>query len=126
MKKYFLFVLSFWMIMTVACSGGETSEELYKRGLQAYNKGNKKEAVLVMEKYIKIFPEGDEYPSVLFLYGYINANDLKKLEVAEKIYREFLTKYPDDELAESVKFELNNLGKPADSLVLPQNMANDK
>ena len=112
--------------MSVACSGEPTSEELYKSGLDAYNKGNKTEAVTALEKYIKTFPEGEEYPRVLFLYGYINANDLQKLDVAEKVYLEFLQKYPDAELAESVKFELNNLGKPADKIVLPQNMADDK
>lgn len=126
MKKYLLLILALWMIMSLACSGEQTSEELYKNGMDAYNKGNKTEAVVALEKYIKTFPEGEEYPRVLFLYGYINANDLRKLDVAEKVYLEFLTKYPDNELAESVKFELNNLGKSADNIVLPQNMADDK
>jgi len=126
MKKYLLLILALWMMMSVACSGEPTSEELYKNGLDAYNKGNKAEAVTALEKYIKAFPEGEEYPRVLFLYGYINANDLQKLDVAEKVYMEFLANYPDNELAESVKFELNNLGKSADNIVLPQNMADDK
>ena len=126
MKKYLLLILALWMMMSVACSGEPTSEELYKNGLDAYNKGNKTEAVTALEKYIKAFPEEEEYPRVLFLYGYINANDLQKLDVAEKVYLEFLANFPDNELAESVKFELNNLGKSADNIVLPQNMADDK
>ena len=46
-----------------------------------------------------------------FMVGYIYANILSDYEKAVETYLIFLEKFPDHELAPSVKFELDNLGK---------------
>ena len=52
----------------------------------------------------------------LFMIGFVNANYLNQMDAARKAYESFLHQYPDDELAPSVKFELENLGKSIDQI----------
>ncbi|RMG37345.1 MAG: outer membrane protein assembly factor BamD, partial [Methanobacteriota archaeon] len=59
----------------------------------------------------KKFPNGVFNSKALFMLGYINANHLNNLEKAKKYYTEFLEKYPNHELADDAKYELDNLGK---------------
>ena len=46
-----------------------------------------------------------------FMIGYIYANILNDNSQAEKNYKNFLDRFPDHELAPSVQFELDHLGK---------------
>jgi len=54
-------------------------------------------------------------PKAQFMVGYIYANpqfgDVQDLEKAKNSYEVFLKKYPNHELAPSVQFEMDNLGK---------------
>jgi hypothetical protein len=52
------------------------------------------------------------------MIGYRYANDIKDLNSAKKYYEDFLAKWPNHELAASVKWELNNLGKDISELDL--------
>jgi TolA-binding protein len=65
----------------------------------------------------------DKYPNhataanASFLVGFIYNNDLKNIDSARIAYEDFLKRYPTNQLVESVKFEISNLGKdPADIL----------
>jgi len=59
----------------------------------------------------------EKAPQALFLAGFIYENDLKNLDKAKDMYNTFMKKYPNDTLAASVKFSLENLGKPADEII---------
>lgn len=58
----------------------------------------------------------------MFMLGYLYANELKNepgaLEKAKKYYEMFLKEFPDHELAQSVKIELENLGKDPNEIIL--------
>lgn len=62
--------------------------------------------ISVSEKY----PQSDQAPSSLFMAGFIFANDIQDFTKAKAIYNLFLQKYPDDELADDAKEELENMG----------------
>ncbi len=49
--------------------------------------------------------------------GFILANELNKTEEAKVIYEEFLKKYPDNQLAGSVKLELESIGKSPEEIL---------
>ena len=59
------------------------------------------------------FPETREEPHAQFMIGYIyaNVNEVRDSESALIEYNLFLDKYPDHELAPSVEFEIDWLGK---------------
>lgn len=73
-----------------------------------------------VEFYYKAYekcPKSENAPSALFMVGFLQANELGNIEEAKKSYSKFLEVFPNDELAESAKIELDNLGKsPEDFL----------
>ena len=74
-------------------------------------------AIEYFQKFYKQFPNSDKTPKALFLIGFIRANDLQEYDSAKIAYNEFLHKYPKNELASSVKMELDNLGKTPDEII---------
>ncbi|MCC7431002.1 tetratricopeptide repeat protein [bacterium] len=69
------------------------------------------QAIKYYEILITSYPNSPKYKECVFMAAYVYANSLKDFKNAEKYYREFLVKFPKDELAASVTFELENLGK---------------
>lgn len=57
-------------------------------------------------------------PNALFMVGFIQANELNQLDNAKGTYTKFLGKYPDNELAKSAQAELDNLGIPAEEILM--------
>lgn len=68
-------------------------------------------AVEIYRQLIKNFPDSPEAIKAQFMIGYLYANEIKDLDQAKVEYETFLQKYPDHELASSVKWELEHLGK---------------
>jgi TolA-binding protein len=68
---------------------------------------------LLLDKY----PSHATTPNAAFLIGFIYNNDLKNIDSARLAYEDFLKRFPSNQLAQSVQFELSNLGKdPAEIL----------
>ena len=61
----------------------------------------------------------------MFMLGFINANDLKDLEKAEKHYKAFLEKYPNHDLSDDAEYEIKTLGKDINELPIFEQMATD-
>ena len=68
-------------------------------------------AINAYSDVVNKFPGTDQEAQAQFMIGYIYANILGDKSKAEKNYKTFLDRYPDHELAPSVKFELDYLGK---------------
>ncbi|MCA9734175.1 MAG: tetratricopeptide repeat protein [Deferribacteres bacterium] len=67
-------------------------------------------AIEIHNQVIKKYPGSKLEVRSQFMIGYIYANELGELENARTAYTEFLRKFPNDELAPSVKWEIDNLG----------------
>ncbi len=68
-------------------------------------------AISAYSSVIDKFSGSEQEAQAQFMIGYIYANILGDKLKAEENYKNFLTKYPNHELAPSVKFELDYLGK---------------
>jgi len=79
--------------------------EIYYRDLRDFSKAIDEYGTL-RQKY----PESPQVPFSLFMQGFIYANMLSDFEKARKYYEEFLNKFSNHELAQSVTFELKYLG----------------
>ncbi len=90
---------------------------LYKAGEVARSSGDMRRSVSLLEQLYDGYRNYEKAPQALFLAGFIYENDLKNLDKAKEIYNKFMQKYPNHELAASVKFSLENLGKPADEII---------
>lgn len=67
----------------------------------------------VVEKY----PNHEQTANSTFMLGYTFDNDVKDYGEARKYYEQFLSKYPEHDLAESAKVLLENLGVPDDEII---------
>jgi TolA-binding protein len=79
--------------------------EIYYRDLRDFSKAINEYGML-RQKY----PESPQVPFSLFMQGFIYANMLSNFEKARNHYEEFLNKFSNHELAQSVEFELKYLG----------------
>ena len=84
-----------------------------------------------LEKSVKLYrqvfddyPNSLQAPSALFMSAFILANELQKYHPAEMGYRLFLQKFPDHELANSAREELNNLGLTPEEILKRKSVPN--
>jgi TolA-binding protein len=86
---------------------------------------NLEKAIELFKKLHDQYPSSNYAPSGLFMAGFIYANELQNFSEAEKLYKQFLKEYPDDELAASAQAELDNLGLSPEE-ILQKNLAKEK
>lgn len=68
-------------------------------------------AIVSYKKVVDNFTGSTHEAQAQFMVGYVQANILNDFKQATATYNLFLDKFPDHELAPSVKFEMDNLGK---------------
>ncbi|MHB1686027.1 MAG: tetratricopeptide repeat protein [Ignavibacteriaceae bacterium] len=69
------------------------------------------------------YPQSSIAPKCLFLSGFIQANDQKDFNNATVTFNLFLKQYPNNELATSVKEELENMGLTPEEILQRKKMA---
>ena len=85
---------------------------------------NLNKAIKYYTQLVTQFPKSENSPKSLFMTAFIYANELKMLDSAKIRYEEFLSKYPNNDLAVSAKYELDNLGVPPEQIL--ENLNNSK
>lgn len=102
----------------------EAPEYLYKAAeLYETNMLDPRGAIAVFDRIITNYPGHDRAADALFKKGYVYHNTLNDLPKAREAYMTFLETYPDHDLVASAKFEIENLGVPADELLRRIQMA---
>ncbi|MEN8191485.1 MAG: tetratricopeptide repeat protein [Bacteroidota bacterium] len=76
-----------------------------------------KKAIDSYRLYYSKYEDDPKAAQTLFMIGFIQANELGELDSAKITYTEFVEKYPDNEMAESARTELENLGLSADEIL---------
>lgn len=101
------------MLVVWAVFGGESlsEQELFQQAQVFYAEENFDEAVDSYKAVIDDFPEGENRIKALFMLGFLYANSLQEFTQASEYYNIVIREYPDDDLAPSAQFELDNLGK---------------
>ena len=83
-------------------------------------------AILSYQKVVDNYSSSSDASKALFMIGYYYANPTygeTNLEKASSYYNLFLEKFPDHELAPSVKFEMENLGKNINDIPVLKHIA---
>lgn len=111
----------------------------YVDACEAYALGNKDSGMAPeylyraaeMARTLKTYPKAlniydwieDEYPkyeksaTTMFLKGFMLENELNDKESARKVYQEFVSKFPNSELQDDVKFLLDNIDKSDEEIM---------
>jgi outer membrane protein assembly factor BamD (BamD/ComL family) len=111
-----LFVLGYLLLLQLGCGDKPSEKEYFDLAYQYMGKEQWSEAEKNFQKILNEYPNGDYSSKALFMVGFVNANYLKNFDKARKYYTEFLEKYPEHELADDAKYELENLGKDVNEL----------
>ena len=114
------------LILLISCESKKTETEYFNDAYEQYNKAAYDEAIANFKKIIEYYPEGENTPKATFMIGFINANDLKKLDEAKKYYTLFLEKYPEHELADDAEYELKTLGQDINDLPIFKDAASEE
>ena len=81
-------------------------------------------ALEALRSTIDNYSNTDEGVKALFMIGFIYANHLSDYRSAQQAYRQFIDHYPHHELIPSVKFELENMGKPMEEIDVLKDVVN--
>ncbi len=102
-----------------------TPEYLFRKAniYNALNQG--KNAIDVLEKIQKEYPNFHKTGLCLFMEANIYENQLKDLDKARNAYQKFITLYPHHPLANDAKVLLENLGKTPEELFQSFSKKND-
>ncbi|MEJ2055987.1 MAG: outer membrane protein assembly factor BamD, partial [Calditrichaceae bacterium] len=123
LKTSTLFGLS--VLLALACSSKLPESEYYTKATDAFNKQEYDKSIENFKKIVEYYPNGERNSEALFMLGYINANHTKDLKTAEKYYKQFIEKYPDDELTDDAQYELKHLGQDIIELPIFQDVPTD-
>ena len=125
MKKAVFIVLVFITALAVSCSSKLSEAEYYTKANELYGNQQYEEAIQNFQAIIDNYPEGQHYPTAIFMTGYIYANHMQNFDEAKKYYSQFLEKFPEHELAVSAKYEIENLGKDINELPIFKELTAD-
>lgn len=76
-----------------------------------------KTAIDIFDKIVKVYPENNNVKYCYWWKGIIYNDILKMYPSAENEYRDFLHKFPNDTLASTIQFSLENVGKSAPEIM---------
>lgn len=117
MKPFLGFVnILLAVLFVLSCSEKVSEKEYFDLATQYMDQQNWIKAEENFSKVIAEYPNGLFSSKAIFMVGYLNANHMKNFDKARKYYTEFLEKYPDHELADAARYELEHIGKDVEDL----------
>jgi peptidyl-prolyl cis-trans isomerase C len=76
---------------------------------EAQTAGDADTRIAAYRKVVDDYPDADVSPQALFMVGFINSEEKKDYDAAEKTFRELLQKYPKSELAASAQWMVDHM-----------------
>lgn len=90
---------------------------LYKALSLALGTNQGEKAMELADRTLNEYPQSNKIAETVFLKAYIYENLLSNLGLAQKTYKDFLTRFPDHDLADDAEAALANLGKSPEEMV---------
>ena len=98
--------------MFVSPKDEDAGSQIIKAGNTAKSiRGYGAKAVVLYDWLLQKQPDHPKAGQALFLKAFTYDNELNKKDVAEKLYKQFIATYPDDDFADDAQLLLDNLGK---------------
>ncbi|HMO38347.1 MAG TPA: tetratricopeptide repeat protein [Saprospiraceae bacterium] len=111
------FIWSAEVLATFLPKDTRAPELLFQAGDVAGAMGDYAQCLQLFERINEQYPAYEKSAQVLFMRAFTLDDRLGQLEAAKELYEAFLEKYPDDELAASARFSLENLGKSEEEII---------
>ena len=94
-----------------------TPEYLFKAVDVSMNLNEPQRTIYIIDKLVKEYPDYPRTQAALFIKAFIFETRYNNLDMAKKIYEQYLAMYPDGEFAESCRASIENLGLTPEELV---------
>ncbi|MBU0489914.1 MAG: hypothetical protein KKD31_18395 [Bacteroidetes bacterium] len=94
--------------------------KMFNACLMEYQDGKSRNAVVLLDEMVNLFPDAEVAAEGLFLKGYIFEVNLLELDSAKICYELFMKKFPKHDRANDVRISLDNLGKSPEQLLKQQ------
>jgi outer membrane protein assembly factor BamD (BamD/ComL family) len=111
-----IIIFSMLIVAFFSCSKKMSELDYYNKANELMSSEKWGEAEENFQKILDDFPEGDHTAKAMFMIGFINANYTNNLDKAREYYTKFLEKFPNHDLADDAKYEIENLGKNIEDL----------
>ena len=87
-------------------SAKKSAREMFQ---DAQSAGDADTRIVAYRKVVDEYPDADVTPQALFMVGFINSEEKKDYDAAERVFRELLQKYPKSELAASAQWMVDHM-----------------
>ena len=94
-----------------------SAEYLFKAGEVAMGLSESEKSISCYNRVHTEYPNYKKAPTAMFLEGFVYETQLKTLAAAQKIYLDFIKKFPDHNLVDDAQFSLKNLGKSDEEII---------
>ena len=94
-----------------------TPEYLFKAVDVSMNLNEPQRTISIIDRMLKDYPEYPRTQAALFVKAFIFETKYNNLDMAKKIYEQYLEMYPDGEFAGDCKASIENLGLSPEELV---------
>ena len=92
-------------------------EYLFKAVDVSMNLNEPQHTIYIIDKLLKEYPDFPHTQAALFIKAFIFETRYNNLDMAKKLYQQYLEMYPDGEFANDCKSSIENLGLSPDELV---------
>ena len=87
-------------------SAKKSAREMFQ---EAQNAGDPASRIAAYRKVVDEYPDAEVSPQALFMVGFIQSEELKDHDAAERVFRELLQRYPHSELAASAQWMVDHM-----------------
>lgn len=94
-----------------------TPEYLFKAVDVSMNLNEPQRTIYIIDKLVKEYPDYPRTQAALFIKAFIFETRYNNLDMAKKIYEQYLSMYPNGDFAESCRASIENLGLTPEELV---------
>ena len=92
-------------------------EYLFKAVDVSMNLNEPQRTIFIIDKLLNDYPDYPRAQAALFVKAFIFETRYNNLEVAKRLYEQYLSMYPDGEFAEDCKASIENLGLTPEELI---------
>lgn len=78
----------------------------------AQNSSDPQTRIQAFQEIVDKYPNDKSAPEAMFMIGFVYAEELKDVAMADKTFSGLIEKYPDTELAQTARWMLDNMDKP--------------
>jgi outer membrane protein assembly factor BamD (BamD/ComL family) len=87
-------------------SAKKSARDLFQEAQAA---GDTEARIAAYRKVVDEYPDADVTPQALFMVGFIQSEEKKNYDAAEKVFRELLQRFPKSELAASAQWMVEHM-----------------